>query len=475
MAERKVKYTFTLIFSTAVAIFGNSFLYGYNIGVVNNPAEVVRRFYAQLLLERAGVLHHDDSAIKTNMATTQESPTVTIISLNSSSPVGNVSITDDEEINKEVEEDPVLELLWSITVAIFVLFGMFGAFASNKVADHFGRKKGMILITVFMFIAGLCMSLVSLYLAEIAPKEIPFVCLVCMPFCPESPRFLLINKKKEHDARKAMQRLRGYNDVEDEMDEMKIEASKTQNVRAFTIKQLLVTPGLRLPTFIATMSMASQQWSGINAVMSYSSFMFKNAGVPSDVIQWVVVGSSVVNFLSTFICIWLVEKAGRRPLLLYPTVIMLISFIFLTIFHNLQYVESLEENHSAFAIIGIISMHTYVIGFAIGMGPIPYLMSGELFRQDARAAATGLCLATNWITNFILLLIFRFMQRAMKGFVYVPFIVVLVISLVYIYYLVPETKNKTFEEIAASLSFGRKKRKPYKNGTNSEELKKMTT
>lgn len=63
-----------------------------------------------------------------------------------------------------------------------------------------------------------------------------------------------------------MQRLRGYDDVEDEMDEMKIEASKIQSVKAFSIKQLLVTPGLRLPTFIATMSMAAQQLSGINAV-----------------------------------------------------------------------------------------------------------------------------------------------------------------------------------------------------------------
>ncbi|KAJ8303570.1 hypothetical protein KUTeg_019966 [Tegillarca granosa] len=387
MADKKNHLTCTLLFSTIIAIFGNSFLYGYNIGAVNNPAEVVRRFYARILLERAGLLHHhDDESINNNMTTlkTTSSPVTVASFINSSSLSGNESITDEKEIEKEVEEDPVLELLWAITVAIFVLFGMFGAFGSSKIADHFGRKKGMILITFFMFIAGilgaipkainsfeviivhrafvglhcgLSMSLVSLYIAEISPKQIrgalgachqlfitigilssniigvrqltgndrlwpfvfafnafpSFVCLVCMPFCPESPRFLLINKKQEADARKAMQRLRGYDDMEDEMDEMKIEASKMQSVKAFSIKQLLVTPGLRLPTFIATMSMAAQQLSGINAVMSYSSFMFKNAGVPDNIIQWV-------------------------------------------------------DNHSAFAVIGIISMHTYVIGFAIGLG-----------------------------------------------------------------------------------------------------------
>lgn len=67
------------------------------------------------------------------------SPVTVATFINSSSLSGNTSIADEKEIEKEVEEDPVLELLWAITVAIFVLFGMFGAFASSRVADHFGR------------------------------------------------------------------------------------------------------------------------------------------------------------------------------------------------------------------------------------------------------------------------------------------------------------------------------------------------
>lgn len=77
-------------------------------------------------------------------------------------------------------------------------------------------------------------------------------------------------------------------------------------------------------------------------VMSYSSFMYKNAGVDKDLVEWVVCLTSTINVLTTFVAVPLMEKLGRRPLLIWPMVGMLLSFVILTIFHNLQYVESLK-------------------------------------------------------------------------------------------------------------------------------------
>ena len=75
--------------------------------------------------------------------------------------------------------------------------------------------------------------------------------------------------------------------------------------------------------------------------MAFSSFMYANAGVADNVIEWVVCGTSLINVISTVVSVSLMEKLGRRPLLIYPMIGMVISFIVLTVFHNLQYNEDL--------------------------------------------------------------------------------------------------------------------------------------
>lgn len=560
MTEREINYTFWLIFSVLIVVMGNSFLYGYNIGVVNNPAGVIRVFYVEAGMIRKGLLPDTWFEAKEQYFAFVENLgalNLTIDSFLNMTMAGDYSVIDNntaiqmmtlhrtiEAINKESIDNDKIEILWSATVAIFVLFGMIGAFASGWFADYFGRKRGIIIITFVMFVAalaggisktllsfelvivhralvglhcGLNVSLASLYLAEISPKKIrgsigtchqlfitvgilwsnimgvsklagtedswPWVfvfnafpaalCLICMPFCPESPRYLLIKKGNEQDARDGLRKFRGYLDVEDEIDEMKVEARKSQSVEEFSLKKLLTTPELRIPVIIACCLQIAQQFSGINAVMSYSSFMYQNAGVDQNLIEWIVCLTSLINVLTTIPAVPLMEKLGRRPLLIYPMICMALSFVVLTIFHNLQYVESMTENHGIFAIIGIVAMHTYVIGFAVGLGPIPFIVVGEIFRQEPRAAAMSLSLTFNWICNFILMMVFRFMQKGMRGYVYLPFIGVLVLAVAFIFLMVPETKNRTFDEIAQSISKGRKGKEDGMLNHEGEEMQPM--
>ncbi|KAL5013949.1 hypothetical protein ScPMuIL_008219 [Solemya velum] len=529
-AEREVKYTFWLVFSISICVFGNSFLYGYNIGVVNQPAKIIQVFYKNVLLARDGQLPaEDENVLATNQTDLTGGGVGYIVKENGGNTTNQTSVG--KKVGGKEEEDPFIELLWSLTVAIFVAFGMIGSFISGNVAEKLGRKRGMIAITVIMLIAavlggiprvassfevliisrafvglhcGLNVSLASLYLAEISPQKIrgavgtchqlfitigilwsmilglrellgtevywpllfafnalpALTCLVLMPLCPESPRYLLITKKDEQGATEVMRKLRGYTDVEEEVEEMRVEAKKQQSVEHFSLKQLLSTPELRMPLIIAVFLQAAQQASGINAVMSYSSFIFTQASVAEDVVQYAIVGNGTINVIATIIAVPLMEKAGRRPLLLWPMCCMALSFLLLCIFHTLQYDEDLVSHHSAFAWVCIIAMHTYVIGFALGLGPIPFTIVSEMFRQEPRAAAMSFSIGFNWIINFILMMTFRFMQEALFGFTYIPFIVILVISIIFIFFFVPETKNRTFDDIANSISHGRQKKSP---------------
>ncbi|KAK7093689.1 solute carrier family 2, facilitated glucose transporter member 1-like [Littorina saxatilis] len=536
MGEEEQKTTGILLFSVFVAVIGNSFLYGYNIGVVNTPALIIQEFYNKTYYERNGgnwedVVNYENyrKASETNTtqnySSTNPASTPTILM-----PVGDNLQPEFFGVDKsKLLEKWQLEILWSVTVALFVFFGMIGAFSSAKVADFVGRKKGMIVITVIMFVAailggiplaikspevlmlsrvfvglhsGLNISLCPLYLAEISPRKIrgaigtchqlaitigilvaqifglnellgtatlwpllfafnavpSLMCLVLMPFCPESPRFLLIKKGQEEDARKVLQSLRGGDhNIEEEMEEMRVEARKSQGIKNFTIKELVTSPSLRLPVIIACLIQVVQQWSGINAVMSYSAFIFAQASVPILYIPYVIVGTGTINVLCTVIAVPLMEKLGRRPLLLWPMGVMCLSFLMLTIFLNLMGKPDLLTHKQTFAYVCIIAAHTYIIGFALGLGPIPFIVVSEIFRQEPRAAAMSLSLAFNWICNFILMLVFPFMKDGMGEYTYIVFSIILAAAIVFIFFFVPETKNKTFDEIANSIAFGRAK------------------
>lgn len=564
MSDGEAGMTWWLLLSITVSVFGNSFLYGYNIGVVNSPARLIKAFYKMTYLARDGIETYynplDRSLYYVSLPNAQINnqtvmTTTTMASLGNAvaepEDGGGANDTSHEEARDpylaktetEIEADNFIEILWSITVAFFVFFGMIGAFTSGRIADYFGRKKGMVIITFLMFLAGIfggiptvakapeCVmvsrifvglhtgmgiSLASLYLAEISPKGIrgavgtchqlfvtlgilwsmvlglpklagtwnawpslfafnagpALVCLLLMPLCPESPRFLLIKKNDEDGARKALEKLRGskYEKIDDEIDEMKAEAMRASSVKTFTMKQLLVTPELKLPLIIAIVVQIAQQWSGINAAMAYSSFIYAQANVPDSAIPYVVVGQGAINVVFTMVSVPLMEKLGRRPLLIWPLCGMIASFIALTVCLNLLQNDAYEAQKNVLAIISIIAMLTFVLGFALGLGPIPYTIVSEIFRQEPRAAAMSLSMAIQWTCNFILLLTFRFIQKSIGAYTYLIFVIIMGASFIFLFIYVPETKNRTFDEIARAIASGREKRR---RDYSEEEMEPM--
>lgn len=250
----------------------------------------------------------------------------------------------------------------------------------------------------------------------------------------ESPRWLLTqNKPKE--AAEILRKLRGTNDVYEEIDS--ICSASDQEGSGMGIWDVICDRNIRFPLVVGIVLQAAQQLSGINAVMFYANSFFQNVGLSNPLVGTTLVG--IVNVISTGVALVLMDTAGRRPLLLYSGVGMLASAVLLTLglLHILPY-----DN-----IVSVGGLMCYVWFFEIGLGPIPWLIVAEMFNAQPRPAAMSLATMTNWVFSFLVGILFPFIQEYMTSYSFLPFGVVLILALFFIARYVPETKGKTIEEI----------------------------
>uniref|UniRef100_A0A3B4AP19 Major facilitator superfamily (MFS) profile domain-containing protein n=1 Tax=Periophthalmus magnuspinnatus TaxID=409849 RepID=A0A3B4AP19_9GOBI len=454
-----------LLFSLATAVIG-SLQFGYNTGVINAP-EQLRSFFNSTWMERYG------EPISQGMCT----------------------------------------IVWSVSVAIFSVGGMVGSFSVGVMANRFGRRRSMFLVNVLAVIGGLLMGfsticssyemviagrlviglfcgfftgLTPMYVGEVSPTPlrgafgtlhqlgvvvgiliaqifglesllgseklwplllaltvVPAVLqCILLPFCPESPRFLLINLKQEEQARKALVRLRGTEDVSKDLQEMKEESAKMALEKKVTIPELFRSAAYRQPLLIAVMLQLSQQLSGINAVFYYSTGIFESAGVKQPI--YATIGAGIVNVIFTIVSLFLVEKAGRRTLHLLGLGGMAVSALLMTISLLLKHV-------SVMSYIAILAVMLFVAMFELGPGPIPWFIVAELFSQGPRPAAMAVAGCCNWTANFLVGM--SFPKLVLCGpWVFLIFTAFLILFFIFTFIKVPETKGKTFDEIARGFS-----------------------
>ncbi|XP_014664491.1 PREDICTED: solute carrier family 2, facilitated glucose transporter member 1-like [Priapulus caudatus] len=268
--------------------------------------------------------------------------------------------------------------------------------------------------------------------------------LVTLPFCPESPKYLLIDKQQEGRAQKALITLRNSSEVYEEMDEMKSENQKLLSEPKVAFKDLFVVRALRMPLLITVIMMLSQQLSGINAVMYYSTSIFTKAQLSTTGAMWATIGVGCINVIMTVISVVLVEKAGRRTLHLIGLGGMLLMTVLLTITLVLIKKEMLWATW-----ICVIGVFLFVIFFATGPGSIPWFIAAELFGQGARPAAMTIGVVANWSANFLVGLCFPLLQSSIDQYVFLVFTGSLLFFWLFTYKFVPETKGRPIEEITA--------------------------
>ncbi|KAL4221556.1 Solute carrier 2 [Mactra antiquata] len=271
--------------------------------------------------------------------------------------------------------------------------------------------------------------------------------LFSLSFCPESPRFLLINRESEEEARKALIWLRGTSDVIDEIQEMIAEREKAKSIKKFTVSDLFHSPELRSPLIICLMMHLSQQLSGINAVIYYSTSIFMSADLSENQAQIATLIVGAVNVCMTFVSALMMDRLGRRTLHLFGLSGLFIASYVLAL--GQIYNQYSSGSHTWIGYICVVAVVVYIIAFASGPGAIPWFFTAELFAQGPRPAAVSAGVLVNWSANFSVGLAYPFLQEKINAFSFIPFIIFLGIFWAFTLFKVPETKGKTIDEITA--------------------------
>ncbi len=260
-----------------------------------------------------------------------------------------------------------------------------------------------------------------------------------MLFLPESPRWLA-KRGRYDDARKVLARIREGPAMEAEFQE--IEQSLARAEEQGTWRDLL-KPALRPALTLGIGLAIFQQVTGINTVIYYAPIIIKSSGISSDSgAILATAGIGAVNVLMTIVSMWLIDRAGRRPLLLTGVAGMAVTLGVLGwVFHSAMRSDLLSW-------LAVVSMMTYVACFAISLGPIFWLLISEIYPLRVRNSSEGLAATFNWVSNLGVSLTFlSLLQRLGAPKTFGLYGLFAVAAWLFSYRLVPETKGRTLEEI----------------------------
>ncbi|KAF3689575.1 Solute carrier family 2, facilitated glucose transporter member 9 Glucose transporter type 9 [Channa argus] len=267
-----------------------------------------------------------------------------------------------------------------------------------------------------------------------------------LPFLPESPRYLLMERRDEDGAQRAFQRFLGKKDVSQELEEVHAEARAQENLHTVSVLQLLKNPAVRWQLITIIITMACYQLCGLNAIWYYTNGILQEAGFPSNVLPYITLSTGLIETLAAIVSGLVIERIGRKPLLIFGFAAMAVFFSLLTLCLNFQDRASWIPYVSYACILAVIA------SFCSGPGGIPFILTGELFEQSYRPAAFMIAGIVNWLSNFAVGLLFPFIQEALKSFAFLVFVVVCALGSIYLYVVLPETKNKTFMDISQSFA-----------------------
>jgi SP family galactose:H+ symporter-like MFS transporter len=262
-----------------------------------------------------------------------------------------------------------------------------------------------------------------------------------MLFLPESPRWL-VKRGRLDAARAILSRIRDTSDVEAELQQILNGLDQAQEHGNW---RDLLSPQLR-PALVVGIGLAVfQQVTGINTVIYYAPMIVQSAGISSaSGAILTTAGIGIVNVLMTIISMWLIDRVGRRPLLLTGIAGMVVTLGVLGwAFHS-------ASPSGALSWLAVISIMLYVASFAISLGPIFWLLISEIYPLKVRSSTEGVAATFNWGSNLLVSLTFlTLLQEIGATRTFWLYGVCAISAWLFSYYLVPETKGRTLEEIEA--------------------------
>uniref|UniRef100_A0A2M4A0Z4 Facilitated trehalose transporter Tret1 n=1 Tax=Anopheles triannulatus TaxID=58253 RepID=A0A2M4A0Z4_9DIPT len=275
----------------------------------------------------------------------------------------------------------------------------------------------------------------------------PVLLIVAMFIVPESPVYL-VKTGRRIDAGVALKWFWGR-DADTQSALQTIQSDLDAASGNAKLSDLFTNSTNRAALFISLLLMFFQQFSGINAVIFYTAPIFKSAGSTMDpAICSIVVG--VVQVVMTLASSVLIDKAGRRILLLQSSFIMGSCLVVLGIYFKLQ---NDKVDVSNIGWLPLASVVLFIVSFSLGFGPIPWMMMGELCAPDIKGLASALAVMFNWTLVFLVTKSFGIMQDLLgSDWTFWFFGAWMAVCTVYVFIKVPETKGKTNAQIQAILS-----------------------
>jgi sugar porter (SP) family MFS transporter len=397
-------------------------------------------------------------------------------------------------------------------VAVLLLGAMFGALLSGYLADRISRKwtkviSGSIyfiaaigcalsvstgMLIGFRFLLGLSVGTASfvspLYISEVSPPRIrgglvsfnqmAIVCGILLAYIvnyafhgfpdqwrwmlgvaaipgavlavgmltvPHTPRWLMM-QGREDEATSVLEELREGDEEADTDQELEDIKEANEQERNANVKALL-EPRLRAVLLVGLVLAIAQQFVGVNTVIYYAPTILSDTGLTNSASLAATMVVGVTNVVFTVVAVLLLDKVGRRVLLLTGSVVLLVALAVLGVYFSSS---TLQNDYGWIALAGLL---LFIAGFAIGLGPVFWLMIAEIFPVGMRSKAMSVCTIANWGANFLVAQTFLTLSGAIsRSGVFFLYAGLAVLSIAFFATRVPETKDRSLEELQEQLT-----------------------
>lgn len=309
-----------------------------------------------------------------------------------------------------------------------------------------------LMVTVGIFLAYLVGKYLTPVYFTIWCTSVPFIFVVCFAIQPESPVYL-IKRGKYEEAKQALIILRGrHYTIDTELVEIEgflkantqITVSLTQTLRQRSVIKSFV---------ISSSLMFFQQFCGINTIILYTTEIFKASRVHLDAnTASIIVG--LFQVVATFVASLVIDKLGRRILLFVSSLFVTISIFFLGVYFSLKNRSGIDEDVlGKLGFLPVSALCVFMVAYSLGLGPIPWVISSEIFPTEIKSIASSTAGTFNWFLAFVLTRFYlQICDYIGQDSTFYIFGFASMIGIFFVYIFVPETKGKTVSEIQAELS-----------------------
>jgi MFS transporter, SP family, sugar:H+ symporter len=320
-----------------------------------------------------------------------------------------------------------------------IVCGIFGSLALTWVPFHLaGGPSGRLWL-------GLA-AWRWIYLSEMIPALVYFALIFTIP---ESPRYL-VARQRVHEARGVLSKLLGDRDVELTINRIadSLEEEKPPSWRDLRKP----TGGLYSIVWVGLGLAIFQQFVGINVIFYYSDVLWEAVGFGEKSSFTIALVTTGVNVVITLVAMALIDRVGRRPLLLAGSAGMALMLATMTaVFNGASLVNGRPDLDVASGVIALVAADLFVIAFGVSWGPVLWVLLGEMFPNRIRSAALGLASGVQWMANWTIIVTFPALRQAL-GLAYGFYATCAVLSFFFVWRWVRETNGVSLEDMPDEVS-----------------------